>query len=91
MIKQTILFDLDDTLIHCNKYFDEVLDQFADLRTTWFNSYNMTAEEVKRKQYEFDFVGVHKLGFAAGHFPHSLVNTYEHYSAMTGRETSEEE
>lgn len=91
MIKQTILFDLDDTLIHCNKYFDEVLDQFADLMTTWFGGYRLTADEVKRKQYEFDAVGVHKLGFAAKHFPQSLVETYEHYSAMTGRDTSNEE
>lgn len=91
MNKQTILFDLDDTLIHCNKYFDEILDQFADLMTTWFGGYRLTADEVKRKQYEFDSAGVHVLGFAAGHFPQSLVETYEHYSATTGRHPSEEE
>lgn len=91
MIKQTILFDLDDTLIHCNKYFDAVLDQFADLIMTWFNSYNLQSDEVKRKQYEIDIAGVYKLGFAAGHFPQSLVETYEHYSAVTGRETSDDE
>ncbi|MEF3307131.1 HAD family hydrolase [Paenibacillus sp. GYB003] len=91
MNKQTILFDLDDTLIHCNKYFDAVLDQFADLMTTWFHGYRLQTDEVKRKQYEFDSVGVEKLGFAAGHFPQSLVQTYEHYSAMTGRAASAEE
>ncbi|RKN71200.1 HAD family hydrolase [Paenibacillus ginsengarvi] len=91
MNKQTILFDLDDTLIHCNKYFNEVLDQFADLMTTWFRSMPLQAGDVKRKQYEFDSVGVHKLGFAAGHFPNSLVETYEHYSAMSGREPSADE
>ncbi|GAA3409777.1 HAD family hydrolase [Paenibacillus hodogayensis] len=91
MMKQTILFDLDDTLIHCNKYFDAVLDQFADLIATWFNSYQVGTAEIKDKQYEFDLVGVQKLGFAVGHFPQSFVETYEHYSALTGREPSAEE
>lgn len=88
MIKQTILFDLDDTLIHCNKYFDIVVDQFADLITTWFGAFRLTADEVKVKQYEFDYAGVSKVGFAGKHFPRSLVETYEHYSAVTGRKTS---
>ncbi|PYI50641.1 HAD family hydrolase [Paenibacillus flagellatus] len=91
MRKQTILFDLDDTLIHCNKYFDDVLDQFADLMTTWFNGFSLQADEIKRKQYEFDSAGVHKLGFVADHFPDSLVQTYDHYTAVTGREPSETE
>lgn len=91
MIRQTILFDLDDTLIHCNKYFDTVLDQFADLMTTWFRAYDLTADDIKRKQYEIDSAGVSKLGFVAEHFPQSLVETYDYYSAVTGRETSAEE
>lgn len=91
MSKQTILFDLDDTLIHCNKYFDQVLDSFAGLMLRWFADYRLTAEEVKQKQYEIDSAGVHALGFAAGHFPHSLVETYEYFSAQTGRPTAEHE
>jgi len=91
VIRQTILFDLDDTLIHCNKYFDTVLDQFADLMTTWFRTYDLKADDIKRKQYEIDSAGVSKLGFVAEHFPQSLVETYDYYSAVTGRETSAEE
>ncbi|MBD2865837.1 HAD family hydrolase [Paenibacillus oceani] len=91
MPKQTILFDLDDTLIHCNKYFDAVLIQFADLMTIWFNGYRLTEDEVRRKQSEFDIAGVHKLGFAAGHFPQSFLETYVYFSAQTGRKPSAEE
>ncbi|MDF2725488.1 MAG: haloacid dehalogenase [Paenibacillus sp.] len=89
--KQTILFDLDDTLIHCNKYFDIVVEQFADLMTTWFSAYRLSPDEIKQRQYEFDYAGVNQFGFAGMHFPHSLVKTYEHYSALTGRTTADEE
>lgn len=88
---QTILFDLDDTLIHCNKYFDLVLDQFFDLMTTWFAGYRITTEDVKNQQYVIDERGVQLHGFVSDHFPQSLVDTYAHFSALTGRETSEEE
>ncbi len=89
--KQTLLFDLDDTLIHCNKYFDFVLAQFFDLMTTWFAGYRITTEDVTKKQYEIDEIGVQKHGFVSDHFPQSLVDTYAYFSAMTGRQTSEEE
>jgi len=89
--KQTLLFDLDDTLVHCNKYFNMVLDQFADLMTTWFSGYRLSADEVKRKQYEIDVSGVHRHGFVAEHFPQSLADTYDHFCAITGREPSTEE
>lgn len=88
---QTLLFDLDDTLVHCNKYFDLVLDQFFDLMTTWFAGYRLTKEDVKNKQYEIDEQGVLRHGFVSDHFPQSLVDTYAHFSAMTGRESSMEE
>lgn len=91
MPKQTILFDLDDTLIHCNKYFDIVLVQFADLMTTWFKGYRLTEDEVRSKQSELDIAGVHKLGFTAEHFPQSFLETYDYFSAQTGRNPSEEE
>lgn len=91
MNKQTILFDLDDTLIHCNKYFEDVLEQYSDLMTTWFAGYGLKTDELKAKQYEIDSSGVQKLGFVSEHFPISLVETYNYYSHLTGRETSEEE
>lgn len=86
MTKQTILFDMDDTLIYCNKYFDLVIDQFADQMETWFHGYRLHVEEIKNKQTEIDLNRVLVSGFAPDHFPQSFVDTYNHYSDLTGRE-----
>ncbi|TLS53148.1 HAD family hydrolase [Paenibacillus antri] len=86
-----LLFDLDDTLIHCNKYFDLVIDQFADLVETWFASHKLTKEEIKKKQLELDLAGIHVHGFAAERFPESFAETYDHYSDLFGREPDPEE
>jgi len=91
MKPQNILFDMDDTLIHCNVYFDLVLDQFTDLLLTWFASHSISAQAIKDKQYQIDTVGVAYVGFTAEHFPESLVETYRHFSLMTGRKTDEAE
>ncbi|GIP39572.1 haloacid dehalogenase [Paenibacillus sp. J31TS4] len=88
MKPQTILFDMDDTLVHCNKYFMLVLDQFADLMETWFASYELSKQEVLDKQLEIDIAGVHVLGFTESHFPQSLVDTYRHFGTLTGRRLS---
>ncbi|MCL6458348.1 MAG: HAD hydrolase-like protein [Gorillibacterium sp.] len=91
MKPQHILFDMDDTLIHCNIYFDMIIDQFSDMLTTWFASYSVSVEAIKEKQYQIDTIGVAYLGFTADHFPESLVETYRHFSVMTGRSTDEAE
>ncbi|MDF2927493.1 MAG: family hydrolase [Paenibacillaceae bacterium] len=85
MTPQTILFDLDDTLIHCNKYFDAVLDQFADLLGTWFASHKLATETIKQKQLEIDIAGVNLHGFTMDHFPISFVETYRYFSDVLGR------
>jgi putative hydrolase of the HAD superfamily len=85
MREQAILFDLDDTLVHCNKYFDTVLDQFADWMQTWFSDFGLMPEEIKRKQLEIDLAGVMIHGFMADRFPKSLVETYEFFSSSLGR------
>lgn len=41
-------FDLDDTLVHCNKYFDVVIDQFVDLMLTWFSGHGLVAHDIKQ-------------------------------------------
>ncbi|EJW15730.1 MULTISPECIES: HAD family hydrolase [Paenibacillus] len=89
--KQTILFDMDDTLIYCNKYFDIVIHQFLDTMATWFRTWNIPAAEIKSIQSQFDIEGVHKNGFESEHFPRSLIGAYHHFSSLTGRETSDEE
>ncbi|CAG7653463.1 HAD family hydrolase [Paenibacillus allorhizosphaerae] len=91
MVKQTILFDMDDTLIYCNKYFDLVIDQFADQMETWFHGYHLNVEEIKKKQTEIDLSRVLVSGFAPDHFPQSFVDTYDHYSDVTGRAKRQED
>lgn len=91
MNKQTILFDLDDTLIYCNKFFDLVIDQFADQMEMWFHTHHIPLAEIKKKQAEIDLERVLQCGFAPNHFPESFVETYEFYSDMTGRTKSEGE
>lgn len=90
-LRQHILFDLDDTLVHCNKYFDLILDQFSDLLTEWFKPHGISAQEVREKQTEIDVAGVHQIGFASSHFPESLVDTYRYFGRVTGRKGLPEE
>ncbi|XEC92550.1 HAD family hydrolase [Paenibacillus tarimensis] len=91
-MKQTILFDLDDTLIYCNKYFYMVIDQFVDLMSTWFAGYGLDADAIRDKQTEIDIAGVQANGFKSDHFPQSFIETYRYFSGMTGRSrTSSEE
>ncbi|TDF93860.1 HAD family hydrolase [Paenibacillus piri] len=85
MSKQTILFDLDDTLIHCNKYFDLVVEQFADQMEMWFHTYSIPLADIKNKQAEIDLARVLVSGFAPDHFPQSFVDAYDYFSEMTGR------
>jgi putative hydrolase of the HAD superfamily len=90
-MKLNLLFDLDDTLIHCNKYFDLVIDQFAEQLVEWFSSYKLTKDEVKRKQQEFDLAGIDLHGFSAERFPESFAETYDHYTHLLGRPGSHDE
>ncbi|MGZ9584195.1 HAD family hydrolase [Paenibacillus marinisediminis] len=90
-LKQTLFFDLDDTLVYCNKYFYAAIDQFLDLMTTWFQSYRLTSQEIRAIQAENDIQGVKVQGFASEHFPQSLQKTYAYFSGLTGREQSQDE
>ncbi|WP_127531543.1 HAD family hydrolase [Paenibacillus kobensis] len=88
-MKQNIFFDLDDTLVYCNKYFHLVIEQFNDSLVTWFKGYpEVTAQAVKDKQTEIDIAGVKVLGFKSDHFPQSFIDTYRYFSDMTGRSRS---
>lgn len=91
MTPQTILFDLDDTLVHCNKYFDMVIEQFLDVMLTWFHGHDLTAKQIKETQIEIDMAGIHKHGLIPERFPQSFVETYRHYADLLGRTPSEEE
>ncbi|MEX2461772.1 MAG: HAD family hydrolase [Paenibacillaceae bacterium] len=91
MKPQTILFDLDDTLVHCNKYYEVIIEQFVDQMLTWFGAYELSAHEVKQKQLELDTGYIQLHGFSVEHFPLSFVKAYLHYSYLFGRLPSENE
>lgn len=81
--QQTVIFDLDDTLIHCNKYFVDVLGRFVRLMKEWFP--DIPEREIKDKQSEFDLAGVHAHGLIKERFPQSLAEVYDYFSHRTGR------
>lgn len=83
-MKQTIFFDLDDTLIHCNKYFHLILDRFADEMANWFAKAGLDRTEIVNKHTEIDIAGVQVLGFQSDHFPQSFVDTYRYFRDLTG-------
>lgn len=83
-LTQQIIFDLDDTLVHCNRYFDQILDEFAALLSGWFANTRITAQEIRAKQIEIDVAGVEQIGFISTHFPHSLIETYRYFSQLLG-------
>lgn len=81
--QQTVIFDLDDTLVHCNKYFFGIIDQFAAELAELF-SHSCTTNDVKNKQLELDIASVHVNGFTTEHFPQSFVDTYHYYCREYG-------
>ncbi|WP_051317286.1 HAD family hydrolase [Ectobacillus panaciterrae] len=83
MQKQNILFNLDDTLVHCNRYFNQVIEKFADQMTTWFDL--LTKEEVKQKQLEIDLESINEHGLRSDRFPESFVGAYKHFCDLTGK------
>ncbi|MFC5467589.1 HAD family hydrolase [Cohnella suwonensis] len=87
-MKQTIFFDLDDTLVYCNKYFNDVLDRFADEMYAWYAKSGVTREAIAAKQAEIDIAGVQVVGFQPDHFPQSFVETYRFFRDATGRASS---
>ncbi|AGK53695.1 Haloacid dehalogenase-like hydrolase [Bacillus sp. 1NLA3E] len=84
MEKQTILFNLDDTLAYCNRYFNQVIGMFVDQMTTWFDS--LTREEIRQKQLEIDLEAISAHGLRSDRFPESFVNSYYYFCDLTGKE-----
>jgi putative hydrolase of the HAD superfamily len=85
MMDQILLFDLDDTLIHCNKYFAQAIEQFAALLREWLAPFSVDTAMIKQKQLETDMALVLAEGFQPHHFPQSFVETYEFFCRYTGR------
>jgi putative hydrolase of the HAD superfamily len=89
MEKQNILFNLDDTLSYCNRYFNQVINKFADQMTTWFDS--VTKEEIKQKQLQIDVAAISQHGLKSERFPESFVGTYKYFCDLKGREKKKDE
>jgi putative hydrolase of the HAD superfamily len=89
MQKQYIIFNLDDTLAYCNRYFNQVIGEFTDQMMTWFDTINK--DEIKQKQLEIDMTAISKHGLKSERFPESFVNTYIYFCDLTGKEKKNEE
>lgn len=87
MKKQTLILDLDDTLIHCNKYFKEAKSKFAKQMQVWFAM--LTKEKIKQKHSEIDIQRVEKHGLHSSVYIDSLVETYQYFSKKYKRKMKE--
>ena len=83
MKKQNILFNLDDTLVYCNRYFNDIIGLFSDQLNRWFESYSK--EEIKNKQLELDIEAISTHGLGSERFPDSFINTYKYFCERTGK------
>ncbi|MBY0149456.1 HAD family hydrolase [Neobacillus niacini] len=89
MKKQNILFNLDDTLSYCNRYFNLVIDEFADQMMVWFDS--ISEEDIRQKQLQLDVAAISEHGLKSERFPESFVGTYKYYCDLTDREKKKDE
>ena len=65
---QTLIFDADDTLWECNKYFEQAIHRFID----FLKAEHLSGEEIRRVLDTFE----RKNGYGAVAFAKSLVETY---------------
>jgi putative hydrolase of the HAD superfamily len=84
MRKQNILFNLDDTLVYCNRYFNQVIELFVNQMSSWFDQF--TRNEIQHKQLELDLESVKEYGLSSERFPESFVGTYKYFCDKTGKE-----
>lgn len=73
---QHILFDLDDTLIHCNRFFTEAREDFLHAMAHYFRDYNIDLKIVDDTQQHIDLSGIEQFGLGKHRFPESLLTTY---------------
>jgi putative hydrolase of the HAD superfamily len=87
--QQTLILDLDDTLIHCNKYFLQSKIEFVKKLQGWFKT--LTHDEIIQKQLEIDLKSVEEHGLHSSRYPETLVETYVDFSRKFRREIKEME
>ena len=86
---QTLIFNLDDTLIECNKYFKATIDEFTRQLQQWFPS--LSKEEIQKVQLDLDMKAIETHGLDSSRFPESLASTYKYFSEQSGRDIQAEE
>jgi putative hydrolase of the HAD superfamily len=89
MKQQTLILDLDDTLIHCNKYFAESKDHFVKQMQVWFPA--LDSETILQKQLEIDLKGVEKHGLHSSVYIDSLITTYQYFCIKNKRKIKTKE
>lgn len=67
-VEQTLIFDADDTLWECNKYFEDVIHRFID----FLHAEHLGREEIRAVLDTFERTN----GYGARAFAKSLVETY---------------
>src|SRR5690606_9528461 len=90
-MSQQILFDLDDTLIYCNRYFFRTIDRFAHQLVNRFNDPSVTVDAVRAKQSDSGTALMGQCGFRSGHSPHSTIATSVQSAALPGAAVSASE
>lgn len=86
MQRQYVLFDLDDTLIYCNRYFIKARTLYLDMMMDLFAAYPVRREEIKELQERNDLQGVKRYGLGKHRFADSLVVTYRQLCRRFGRQ-----
>lgn len=66
--RQTLIFDADDTLWECNRYFEEAIHRFVD----FLHSEHLGREEIREVLDAFERIN----GYGARAFAKSLVETF---------------
>jgi putative hydrolase of the HAD superfamily len=90
-MKQHLLFDLDDTLIHCNRFFNEAREEFLHAMADFFRNYDLDLKMVDETQHRIDLSGIVEHGLGKNRFPESLVATYRLMCDKHGKKPDERE
>lgn len=83
MNQQTLILDLDDTLIHCNKYFHESRNRLVKQIQEWFPF--LTKGTILQKLTEIDLKNVEQYGLHSSRYPEALVLTYKYFCLKNSR------
>jgi putative hydrolase of the HAD superfamily len=70
---KTIIFDLDDTLIHTSYFYGLAVQEYSEV----IERQDLDPEAAIRTLWEIDNAKISKIGFAATRFPSSMQEAYD--------------